>query len=164
VSETIPSDAQAPNDEAKLEPQDDDRFLLFKLSNELFATPLLGVREVVEPQEAKPIPNTPSHFLGMINIRGRIVAVVDLRTKFHYQPNESGNNSLMVFETEAGPIAAVVDSVEDVVRFDTSKIVRDPHLKTAVPAKYIEGIAHLKEHLVTVVNLNQILSELSLAR
>lgn len=143
---------------------EDDRFLLFKLMDELFATPLLGVREVVEPQDPKPIPNTPAFFLGMINIRGRIVGVVDLRTRFGYKVSDSSNKSLMVFETESGPISAVVDSVEDVIQLDASTFDRDPHLKTAVPTKYIEGIAHFKDHLVTVVSLNQILSELSLGK
>jgi purine-binding chemotaxis protein CheW len=143
---------------------DDDRFLLFTLNDERFATPLLGVREVVEPQEPKPIPNTPTHFLGMINIRGRIVGVIDLRTRFGYRVSESGNNSLMVFETDGGPIAAVVDSVEDVVRFDSKEIDTDPHLKTSVPVRYITGIAHLKDNLVTVVNLNQVLSDINLGK
>ena len=158
------SDTEAEKTEVVEASVDDDRFLLFKLSGELFATPLLGVREVVEPQDPKPIPNTPSHFLGMINIRGRIVGVVDLRSRFGYRSAETTSNSLMVFETDGGPIAAVVDAVEDVVRFDSKQIDRDPHLRTAVPARYIDGIAHLKDHLVTVVNLNQILSELSLGK
>ena len=156
--------AAADSKTAEVTQHEEDRYLLFRLNGELFATPLLGVREVVEPHEPKPIPNTPSHFLGMINIRGRIVGVVDLRATYGYPLNQSTNNALMVFETAAGPVAAVVDAVEEVVKIDTQSIEHDARVKTSIPSGEVNGIAHLAEHLVTLVDLNSILGKLSLGR
>ena len=142
--------------------QEECRYLLFKLGKELYGTPLLGVREVVEPQEPKPVPNTVGYFLGVINIRGQIVGVIDLRNRFGHKVEKGPENALMVFNTDAGPMAAWVDQVEAVVRLSDDRIDKKPNVKTSVPPEFMLGIAHEGERLVTLVDLNKALGKLEL--
>jgi len=137
--------------------QEDKRYLLFLLGNELYGAPLGAIREVVEPQDPKTIPNTAKSFLGVINIRGKIVGVLDLRLKFDIEAQNGSDRALIVFETAAGPTAVLVDKVEAVVRVPDSDIERNPTVRTTVPLQYLIGIGKYKERLVTLVNLVDIL-------
>ena len=137
---------------------DEEKYLLFRLGSELYGTPLLGVREVVEPQGVKQIPNTVSYFKGVINIRGQIVGLVDLRVRFGYGAEKGPSQALLVFETETGPIAAIVDSVEAVVKIDEGGIERNPNIKCQVPTEFLIGIANYLGQLVTLIDLNRTLS------
>ncbi len=143
--------------------EDADRYLLFSVGDELYGTPLLGVREVVEPQTAKPIPNTVKFFTGVINIRGQIVGVIDLRIRFGVAPDEEGGRAMIVFDTENGPIAALVDQVESVVNIPDDLINRRPNLKTEVSTEFLIGIGQYSERLVTLIDLNKTLSAEDLA-
>lgn len=136
----------------------ESRYLVFGVGPELYATPLLGVREVVEPQSPKPVPNTVEYFTGVINIRGEIVGVIDLRVKFGQTVTSTPHNALMVFMTEVGPIAALVDKVESVVKLGSEEIEKTPSVRTRVPVEYLTGIAEVDERLITLVDLNKILS------
>jgi purine-binding chemotaxis protein CheW len=143
--------------------EDSDRFLLFSIAEELFGTPLLGVREVVEPQNPKPIPNTVKFFTGVINIRGQIVGVIDLRLRFGQTPDDNRGRAMIVFDTDTGPIAALVDAVESVISIRPSHINFSPNLKTEVSADYLIGIGHHNERLITLIDLNKTLSTEELA-
>lgn len=138
---------------------DESRFLLFTLDGNLYGTPLLGVREVVQPQVAKSVPNTVPYFKGLINIRGQIVGLVDLRIRFNYSTLETPSLAFLVFETESGPVAAVVDKVESVVRIDSAKIHQNPNIKSQVPIEFLLGVANLDQNLVTLIDLNKTLSQ-----
>lgn len=138
--------------------QDDDaRFLLFKVGGQLYGTPLLGIREVVEPQEPKPIPNTVSFFSGVINLRGQVVGVVDLRKRFGCEASRLPRMALMVFSTESGPLGALVDEIECVVKIPAAKIESKAVIRTQVPADYFIGIGNQDGRLISLIDLNKIL-------
>lgn len=138
--------------------EEEGRYLLFQLGSELYGTPLLGVREVVEPQKWKLVPNTVSYFKGVINIRGQIVGLVDLRLRFGYESLPNAHQALLVFETEAGPIAAIVDSVESVVQIAGAAIERHPNVASHLPVEYLIGIANHQNRLITIIDLNRALA------
>ncbi len=144
------------------ENQEESRYLLFKLGQEVYGTPLLGVREVVEPLDSKPVPNTVNYFLGVINIRGQIVGVLDLRARFGHKCERTPENALMVFDTDNGPMAALVDRVEAVVRINDSKIEKEPNIKTSAPTEFLLGIAHHDDRLITLIDLNKALGKINL--
>jgi len=66
-----------------------DNFIVFRLEKELYATPLLSVKEIVEIQLIKPVPYTPSYYLGIMNLRGEVISVIDLKKKFGTNPLNS---------------------------------------------------------------------------
>ena len=138
--------------------EEESRYLIFSLGGELYGTPLLGVREVVEPQEAKPIPGTVDYFKGVINIRGQIVGVIDLRVRLQHPASKTVGNAFMVFDTSFGPIAAIVDRVESVIKIPEGNIERSPNVRTTVPIDFLLGIAREHERLITLIDLNQILA------
>lgn len=141
-----------------LHPQDDDaRFLLFRIGGELYGTPLLGIREVVEPQEPKPIPNTVPFFSGVINLRGQVVGVLDLRKRFGCEASPHPRMALMVFATEAGPLGALVDEIECVARIPSSAIDSQAVIRSHIDADYLIGIGNQDGRLISLLDLNKLL-------
>lgn len=139
------------------------RYLVFRVGSELYGTPLLEVREVVEYQEPKFMPNMASFFSGVINIRGTIVGVVDLRARFGAPNERSRQTGMLVCETEQGPIAAIVDQVESVQSISEQEIERKPPIVSKFRPEYLVGVAKLRERLVTLIHLKDTLSGEKLA-
>jgi purine-binding chemotaxis protein CheW len=137
---------------------ENNRFLLFSVGGEDYGTPLLTVREVVEYQTPKYIPNMDSAFSGVINIRGTIVGVLDLRQKFNANSTVQRGVALLVCDTEQGPIAAVVDQVKAVVVLPDDKIEKQPPVRTQVKKDFVIGVAKLEDQLVTLIDLLSALS------
>lgn len=127
--------------------QNDNRYLIYRIGGELYGTPLLEVREVVEYQKPKFMPNMESHFSGVINIRGSIVGVVDLRSKFGISQEISKSTALLVCESEKGPIAAIVDKVESVLPINKSERESKPPILSKVDSSYLIGVAKINEKL-----------------
>ena len=136
---------------------DSQKFLLFQLGTELFATPLIEVREVIEFQQAKPIPHMPSFFKGVINIRGEIVGVIDLRERLGVKGADASLCQL-VFETEAGPLAAVVDRVHSVTIVDETQLDRRTTLTThGTDRSYFLGVGKIDERIFTLISLRKLM-------
>ncbi len=138
-------------------PEEDVRYLLFRIDKELYGTPLLGIREVVEPQRAKPIPNTVPYFRGVINIRGQVVGVIDLRKRFGHEPVDRPRNVMIVFDTEAGPLSAIVDEIDGVARILPSEIETAPAVRSFVPPEFLIGIGKQEGRLVSLINFSELL-------
>ena len=140
----------------------ENKYLLFRLGDELYGTPLLGVREVVEPQAPKPIPNTAKHFSGVINIRGEIVGVTDLRTRFAHKAEAGAHMALMVFSTDGGPMAGLVDRVESVISLTEKEIEHNPNVGIEVHREALIGIGKHNKRLITLIDLHKVLQAHSL--
>ena len=137
----------------------ENRYLLFQVGKELYGTPLLDVREVVEYQEPKFMPNMVSHFVGVINIRGSIVGVIDLRRRFGEKTEADHRTPMLVSDTPQGTIAAIVDRVDSVVSIEKSALDEKPPVVTSVKQEYLVGVAKSKDRLVTIVELQRLLGE-----
>lgn len=138
---------------------DDSKYLLFRLGDDLYGTPLLGVREIVEPQSFKPVPRSMKYFLGVMNLRGQIVGVIDLRLRLGINAERNSLNALIVFDTEAGPIAALVDRIDAVAAIKDDSIDANPKVSTEVPLDFLLGIARIEgDHLVTLMDLKELLN------
>ncbi len=133
-----------------------DKYLVFELGNELFATPLIEVRSVIEFHTAKPVPHTPSYYKGVINIRGEIVGVIDIRERLGIKGAEKPAAQL-VFETDLGSLAATVDKVQAVAALPEADLDR----KAASTEKnqeraYFMGIGKYDGKLLTVISLRKL--------
>ena len=146
----------------------DNLHLLFRLGKELFATPLLGVREVCENSRFKPVPNMDDSFIGVFNLRGEIISAVDLCLRFNISSIKADDHIdktiLLVFDTPKGPLAALVDEIIDVAPFEDSKIQKDLNYDTALPPEFMLGIARHGESIVSVIDLPNIISNAELVR
>src|SRR4051812_41249332 len=94
---------------------DQNRFLSFSLGNEEYGVPLLAVKEVIAMPEITPIPYTPSYFLGIMNLRGQVISVMDLRQKLGVKPSQSSETAVIICDLNSLSIGVVVDSINSVL-------------------------------------------------
>ena len=135
----------------------ESRYILFQLGEELFGTQLLGVKEIVEPLSHKPIPNSKKHFMGMINLRGQILGVIDLRKRLGNEIKEEPS-AFIVCETEDGTaLAAAVDKVVAVGSIGADEIDQDPKITSEIPTRFLKGVGKYKEDLVIIIDLKELL-------
>lgn len=135
-----------------------DKYLIYQLGTEFFATPLIEVREVIEFRAAKPIPHTSSYFKGVINIRGEIVGVLDLRERLGVKGTDQPMAQL-IFETDTGPLAAIVDRVLSVTVIAETDLERRPAVHSQGGDRaYFIGVGKVEGKLMTVVSLRKILT------
>jgi purine-binding chemotaxis protein CheW len=128
-----------------------ERFIEFSLGDEDYAIPLLMVREVISIPETTPIPKAPKHFIGLMNLRGQVISIVDLRTKLTIKPNANESDSAVVIvDFNNVNIGIVVDSINKVLAFSTAEIQEMPEVTTQVKSDYILGV-HKKEDGLTVL-------------
>lgn len=139
--------------------ENDYKYLVYKIGNELYSSPLLSVREVLEYQNPKYMPNMVNHFSGVINVRGAIVGVIDLRLKFGLPNQVVPKTSILLCDTDRGSIAAVVDSVECVQEFAESDVDTKPPVMSKVKQEYLVGVAKSKDQLITIIDLHKFLTE-----
>lgn len=149
--------ASAPSQEFE-EKHTSSRFLLFRLGEQMFGTSLLNVREIIEPIVCKPIPNTVSHFLGVINLRGQIISIIDLKQKFGMPAAaDAQRRAYVIFETPSGPIGAVVDEVTQVANLAEAEIDSEVRVSARVPLNFLSGMAKHNGKLVTLIDLKLVL-------
>jgi len=129
------------------------RYLLFRLGDQTYGTPIMKVREVTEYKEPKPIPNSMPGFTGVINLRGEVLGVIDLRALLNIAPMTC--LSFLVFETKNSLLAAMVDRVLAVVEIPDNDIELNTG-KGAGAHEYYMGVAKMSSGLVTLINLQGI--------
>lgn len=135
-----------------------DRYLQFSLGNEKYAIPLLEVREVIPPPETTTMPNGPAYFVGIMNLRGQIISIVDLRKKLNIKPAEQGvEEAVIIVCLEGVSIGLVVDSINKVVNLGSQEISEIPEIKSQVNAKYIYGVFKREEELTLLLDISIVL-------
>lgn len=142
---------------------EEDRFFIFQIGDELCGTPLLGVREVIQAQEVKAVPDTKPFFVGMVNIRGQIIGVIDLRLRYGHPPVNSEHKAFVVFDTRKGTVAAIVDRVDSVSSISNSQIDKSKSVMAGISPDYLLGVAHVGSRLVTLLDLNRLLGDETVA-
>lgn len=140
-----------------IDKDDLQKFLIFQMGEEWFATSLIEIREVIEYNEPKPIPQMPAFFKGVINIRGEIIGVIDLRERLGIK---GSNKALcqLIFETDAGPLVAIVDRVQSVTVIEESQLERR-NMVTApgtTDRSYFLGVGKLDDRIVTLISLRKL--------
>lgn len=135
-----------------------ERYLEFSLGDELYAVQLLKVKEVIPHPETTPLPNGPSHFLGIMNLRGQIISIVDLRKKLKISIKEElKENAVIIMNFDGVCIGLVVDSIDKVLNVSMKDIREVPEVESAINGKYIQGIFKHDESLVVLLNLEKLL-------
>ena len=131
-----------------------DRFLEFSLGDEDYAIPLLMVKEVISIPETTPIPKAPKHFIGLMNLRGQVISIVDLRNKLTIKPREiSADSAVIIVDFEGINIGVIVDSINRVLTFSTLDIQEMPELNSQVRSDYIQGVYKKEEGLTVLLDL-----------
>lgn len=145
---------------------DSGQFLTFTLGQEQYAVEILRVQEIKSYSPVTPIPNTPPSIKGVMNLRGAIIPVVDLRAKLALPENESKQFTAIVVVTVGTKVVGlIVDAVSDVLNIPKDDIQATPDFGGAVDARFINGIAKTGDRLVVLLDIDTVLrgDELALA-
>lgn len=143
---------------------DDNQFLTFTLGEEHYGVEILRVQEIKGYPAVTRIPNTPCYINGVINLRGTIVPIIDLRTKFAMAKVEYNAATVVVVVVIRGRVMGlVVDAVSDVLNISQKDIQAPPTFGTAVDISFISGIAKCGDKLVTLLDIDRVLSEAEVA-
>ncbi len=131
----------------------------FVVENEEFGVDILKVQEIIRTVEITRVPKSPEFVEGVINLRGRIVPVIDLRKRFGISKKERDNETrIIVVELTDKVVGFLVDKVKEVIRVEKSIIEPPPDLTTSVNANYITGVAKLQDRLLILLDLDKVLS------
>ena len=138
----------------------DNRYMEFRLGGQLFAIPLLSVKEVITKPEITSVPNMPAHFEGMINLRGQILGVFNVRKKLSAKArdaSEKNSDVVIVIEQLGVSVGMIVDEVTRVLHASSAKIGPAP-LKEDDPARqFITAVIQTEEELVIAIQVGQLL-------
>jgi purine-binding chemotaxis protein CheW len=136
------------------------QLVTFKLAGQKYAVDILKVQEIDNMKEITAIPNAPSYLEGAINLRGKVIPVLNLRKKFSFEENTSPDLAKIVIMDVRGVIMGlVVDSVSDVLRIPRDLVEPPPPVSSNVSSDFIAGIAKLDEGLVILLNIDKLLGE-----
>lgn len=122
-----------------------DRFLSFKLGDEHYALPLLQVKEVIDLPDVTFVPQAPAFFLGIINLRGQVISVVDLRLKLGLPKNNSESKTAIICDFGSRVMGIVVDSVQSVLHPDPSELNTPPSTSAASQVSYVNCVYNNKD-------------------
>lgn len=132
----------------------------FVVDEEEFGIDILKVQEIIRPMALTRVPNAPSFVEGVVNLRGRIVPVIDLRKRFGMPIREHDKDTrIVVVELDEKVVGFVMDAVKEVIRVDTALIEPAPDLAIGVDAHYIRGVAKLEDRLLILLDLNEVLQD-----
>ncbi|GGA98654.1 MULTISPECIES: chemotaxis protein CheW [Agarivorans] len=136
------------------------QWVTFQLENETYGINVMQVQEVLRYTEIAPVPGAPDYVLGIINLRGNVVTVIDTRSRFGLPSAEITENSrIVIIEAESQVIGILVDSVAEVVYLRSSEIDTAPNVGTEESAKFIQGVSNRDGQLLILVDLNKLLSD-----
>lgn len=133
------------------------RYLSFALGGEKYAIPLLSVKEVIAVPQITPLPFSPPYFLGIMNLRGQIISVIDLRKKMEIQPAASGEPAVVICDLEDLSIGLIVDSVDSVLAPDAADVSDGTEIQGTERSASILGIYRRKNELILFLDLHRIL-------
>lgn len=136
-----------------------NRYLEFNLGPEHYAVPLLDVKEVIPIPETTLLPNGPAYFIGIMNLRGQIVSVIDLRKKIGIKNKaENSEEAVIITSFEDISIGLIVDSINKVLNIPLKEIKEIPEVQSQVNAKYILGVFQNEDRLSILLDLKSILN------
>jgi purine-binding chemotaxis protein CheW len=140
------------------------RFLSFVLHDEEYCIEILKIKEIMGMTEITMIPQTPEFIKGVINLRGRIIPIIDLRLKFTLPEKEYTDRTCILiveltYEGELTLMGVVVDTIQEVVNIPEEKIARVPYINAKIKSEYIRGIAEAGDKIKIVLDITRVLTD-----
>lgn len=136
------------------------QLVTFNLGNEEYAVAILKVQEINRMKEITRVPNSPSFVEGVINLRGKVIPVVNLRNKFGFAPKENNEQTrIMIMDIQGITMGLVVDSVSEVLRIPSSTVEPTPPMASNISAEFITGIAKVEDRLIILLDMDRLLGK-----
>lgn len=139
------------------------QYLTFKLADEVFALDVAKVREILEITSITKVPQTPAFMRGVINLRGSVVPVIDMRLKFGMSPIEQTVNTCIIvveinMDGDTIVLGALADSVQEVVEMEPDSIEPAPHIGTRLNTEFIKGMGKVDGRFVMILDIDRVFS------
>jgi purine-binding chemotaxis protein CheW len=140
------------------------KYLTFELDSEEYGLEILKVKEIIGIMNITPVPQTPSYVKGVINLRGKVIPVIDLRLKFKMEPLEYNERTCIIVVNIAGKsggeimVGIVVDSVSEVLNINADEIEDTPTFGTKLDTEYILGMAKIKGGVKIMLDIDRVLT------
>jgi len=139
------------------------QYLTFKMEEEIFALDVGKVREILDYTTITKVPQTPDYMKGVINLRGSVVPVVDMRLKFNMPPEERTVDTCIIvveiaIEQEQTVLGALVDSVQEVFELEPSQVEPAPRIGTKLNTDFILGMGKRDDHFVIILDIDRVFS------
>jgi len=135
------------------------QLVVFSVGKELYGVGIEAVHEIVRVPDVTQVPDAPEFFEGVINLRGRIIPVIDLRKRLRLAHVERTKSARVLITENSGRIVGlVVDSVAEVLKLQPEAVEEPPQMVSSVGVEYITGVAKVKDRLVILLNVEKVLS------
>lgn len=135
------------------------QWVTFRLGDETYGIDVLQVQEVLRVTEISPVPGAPSYVLGIINLRGNVVTVIDGRARFGLPPKESDDQSrIVVVDADDKVVGLLVDSVSEVAYVSGSAIESAPNVGTDENSRFVSGVCNRDNELLILIDLERLLN------
>jgi purine-binding chemotaxis protein CheW len=132
----------------------------FHIGDEEFGVNILKVQEIIRMMQITKVPNLPEYAEGIVNLRGRVIPVIDLRIRLGMAKKEHGGSTrIIVVELNSKTIGFIVDSVNEVLRIPKNITEAPPELVAGINSEYITAIGKLEDRLLILLDLDKVLSE-----
>jgi purine-binding chemotaxis protein CheW len=136
------------------------QWVTFHLAGETYGVNVMQVQEVLRYTEIAPVPGAPNYVIGIINLRGNVVTVIDTRNRFGLPGGEINDNTrIVIIEAEKSVVGILVDSVAEVVYLRQSEMESAPNIGNDESAKFIQGVCHKNNELLILIELNKLISD-----
>ncbi len=152
-------DLEDTNDEVDEDDQK-NRFLTFHLGKESYGIEIRYVTEIIVMQEITKVPDLPESIIGVVNLRGNVISVMDMRKRFHLEPKEYDDRTcIIVTDINNIAIGLVVDTVNEVVNIPEEQVDPPPKTHSRIKSNYIEGLGKFENQVKILLNIGKILQE-----
>jgi len=137
------------------------QWVTYQLEDETYGINVMQVQEVLRITEIAPVPGAPSYVLGIINLRGNVVTVIDTRSRFGLMAKDSNDDQsrIIIVEVSGNVIGMLVDSVAEVVYLHQSEIDSVPVVNNDESSRFIQGVCNREDQLLILVDVNKFLTE-----
>ena len=133
------------------------QYVGFILGNEKYAISITDVEEIIRLTEITPVPKAPDFIEGIINLRGRVIPVADLKKRINLgEANYDDKTRIVVVMLREKRMGLIIDSVEEIIRIEADQIEQAPALTMSMDASYVEGVAKTDKAMIIILNIHKI--------
>ncbi|MBU3199062.1 chemotaxis protein CheW [Clostridium estertheticum] len=136
------------------------KFLTFSVGKESYGIEIKFVTEIIGMQEITEVPELPDYVKGIINLRGKIIPVIDVRLRFRKEPKDYNDRTcIVVINIKETTVGLIVDNVAEVINIDDSNIVPPPQMKTGFHNRYVRGIGKVGNEVKLLLDCDKLLKD-----
>lgn len=137
------------------------QLVTFQLGNELYGIDIMDVEAIVQVEEVREIPNSPNYVEGIFNLRGEIIPVINLHTRFHLsKPEMTEEDELLsgfiIINIDEMQIAVIIDKVSRVITIDLDEIQPPPQMLSGIGAEYIQGVVNKQDGYLIILDIRRL--------